>query len=79
MIEAIGFLYQGKKARVMTPDGKTDFFEIQTGVLQGDTLAPYIFSIVLDYAMRRVIDGREEELMASILTKGGGVVITQWS
>ena len=63
----------------MTPDGKTDFFEIQTGVLQGDTLAPYIFSIVLDYAMRRVIDGREEELMASILTKGGGVVITQWS
>ena len=63
----------------MTPDGKTDFFEIQTGVLQGDTLAPYIFCIVLDYAMRRVIDGREEELMASILTTGGGVVITQWS
>ena len=25
-------------------------------------MAPYIFSIVLDYAMRRVIDGREEEL-----------------
>ena len=30
--------------------------------LQGDTLAPYIFSIVLDYAMTRVLDGREEDL-----------------
>ena len=25
-------------------------------------MAPYIFAIVLDYAMRRAIDGREEEL-----------------
>ena len=59
-IDAIGLLYQGTKAR--TPDGETDFFEIQAGVLQGGTLAPYIFAIVLDYAMRRAIDGREEEL-----------------
>ena len=59
-IGAIGLLYQGTKAR--TPDGETDFFEIQAGVLQGGTLAPYIFAIVLDYAMRRAIDGREEEL-----------------
>ena len=59
-IDAIDLLYQGTKAR--TPDGETDFFEIQAGVLQGGTLAPYIFAIVLDYAMRRAIDGREEEL-----------------
>ena len=62
MIDAIDFLYQGTKARVITPVGKTDFFELQTGVLQGDTLEPYIFSIVLDYAMTRVLDGREEDL-----------------
>ena len=62
MINAIGLLYQGTKAKVITRDGETDFFEIEAGVLQGDTLAPYIFAIVLDYAMRRAIDGREEEL-----------------
>ena len=62
MIDAIGFLYQGTKAKVITQVGKTDFFELQTGVLQGDTLAPYIFSIVLDYAMTRVLDGREKDL-----------------
>ena len=31
-------------------------------MLQGDTLAPYIFVIMLDYALRQVINGREEEL-----------------
>ena len=32
------------------------------GVLQGDTLAPFLFIIVLDYAMRSANKGREEEL-----------------
>ena len=39
LIDAIGLLYQRTKASVITPDGETDFFEIQAGVLQGDTLA----------------------------------------
>ena len=55
-------MYQNTRARVITPDGNTDFFEIHAGVLQGDTLAPYLFAIVLDYAMRRALNGKEEEL-----------------
>jgi hypothetical protein len=31
-------------------------------VLQGDTLAPYLFIIALDYALRKVLNGKEEEL-----------------
>ena len=34
----------------------------KTLVLQGDTLAPYLFIIVLDYVLRKALDGREEEL-----------------
>ena len=34
---------------------------ISTGVLQGDTLAPYLFAIVVDYVMRKAINGKEEE------------------
>ena len=37
-------------------------FDITTGVLQGDTLAPFLFIIVLDYAMRKAMAGKEEEL-----------------
>ena len=32
------------------------------GVLQGDTLAPYLFAIVLDYAMRETVRDKENEL-----------------
>ena len=42
-----------------TPDEDTDEFEILVGVLQGDTLAPYLFIIVLDYCMRTAIEGRQ--------------------
>ena len=59
---AINLMYQNTRAKVLTPDGETEQFEILAGVLQGDTLAPFLFAIVLDYAMRKALEGREEEL-----------------
>ena len=55
-------MYTGTRARVTTPDGNSEEFNIQSGVLQGDTLAPFLFIIVLDYALRQAIQGREREL-----------------
>ena len=48
--------YKNMKVKVHTPDGDTDYFDIVTGVLQGDTLAPYCFIISLDYVLRTSID-----------------------
>ena len=45
------YIYIYIKAMVRSPDGYTDFFDIVAGVLQGDTLAPYIFIICLDYEL----------------------------
>ena len=61
-MEAIVSMYQDTKAKVISPDGETELFELYARVLQGDTLAPYLFVIVLDYALRMAIEGREEEL-----------------
>ena len=56
-------MYSNTKARVVTQDGETEQFDITADVLQGDTLAPFLFVIVLDYAMRKAMaDGKEEEL-----------------
>ena len=51
LVSAIGLSYTVTKAKVLSPDRETEFFEILAGVLQGDTLAPYIFTIMIDYAM----------------------------
>ena len=41
---------------VRSPDGDTEYFDIVEGVLQGDTLAPYLFIICLDYVLRTLLD-----------------------
>ena len=62
LVRAIEVMYTDTKAKVLSPDGETELFDILAGVLQGDTLAPYLFIIALDYALGKAINGREEEL-----------------
>ena len=42
--------------KVRSPDGGTEYFDIVAGVLQGDTLAAYLFIICPDYVLRTSID-----------------------
>ena len=51
-IEAIMMLYRNTRSMVRSPNGDTAFFEITTGVLQGDTLAPFLFILCLDYIFK---------------------------
>ena len=55
-ITAIMMLYRNTKAMVRSPDGDTDFFNVVAGVLQGDTLAPFLFILTLDYILRTSVD-----------------------
>ena len=55
-VTAIMMLHKNTKPMVLSPNGDTDFFEIVAGVLQGDTLAPYLFVICLDDKLRTSID-----------------------
>ena len=55
-VAAIMMLYTNTRAKVRSPDGDTDFFDIIAGVLQGDTLAPFLFIICLDYVLRTSVD-----------------------
>ena len=55
-VAAIMILYRNTKVKVGSPDGDTEYFDIVAGVLQGDTLAPYLFIICLDYVLRTSID-----------------------
>ena len=56
IIDMISVLHADTCTQVITSDGETKEFQISKGVLQGDTLAPLLFVIVLDYAMRMAIN-----------------------
>ena len=55
-VTAIMILYKNTKVKVHSLDGDTDYFDIVAGVLQGDTLAPYLFIICVDYVLRISVD-----------------------
>ena len=59
-VAAIMMLYRNTKVKVRSPDGDTDYFDIVVGVLQGDSLASYLFIICLDYVLRTSIDKIKE-------------------
>ena len=60
-ITAIMMLYRNKKVKVRSPDGDTDNFDIVAVLLQGDTLAPYLFIICLEYMLRTSTDKMQEK------------------
>ena len=55
-VNAIIVMYMNTRSMVRSPDGDTQFFEITTYVLQGDTIAPFLFIICLDYVLKSSID-----------------------
>ena len=57
---AIMMLYKDTSAMVRSPDGDTSLFDIVAGVLQGDTLALFLFIIALDYVLRISVDKMKE-------------------
>ena len=54
-VTVIMILYRNTKVKVCSLDGDTDYFYIVAGILQVDTLAPYLFIIYLDYVLRTSI------------------------
>ena len=48
--------YRNTKDKIRSPDGDTDFFDIIAGILQGETLALYLFIICQHFVLRTLID-----------------------
>ena len=56
IISAIIIAYKNTKSIVRTDDGDTDFINISGGVLQGDTLVPFLFINCLGYVLMKSLD-----------------------
>ena len=55
LISDITQMYSDTSACVSTELGPTEWFKTTSGVLQGDTLSPYLFIVLLDYALKKTL------------------------
>ena len=62
-------LYKDTKEMVDSPDGHTNISEKDTTVLQGDTLASYLFILFLDNVLRTSLGLLKENCFTSHLEK----------
>jgi hypothetical protein len=53
LVTAVMELYYNTKAFVQVGNDRTEDFVTSSGVLQGDTLAPFLFIVILDCVLRR--------------------------
>ena len=56
IINAIKVLYTDTISSILKSDGETEPFSILSGILQGDTLVPFLFIILVDYVLRMSVD-----------------------
>jgi hypothetical protein len=56
IVKAIRVLYDNSSSRVSVNGELSDPFNISTGVLQGDVLAPFLFIIVIDWVCKPLAD-----------------------
>ena len=61
ILDAIQLLYTNNTSTVLSPDGETPPIDIKAGILQGDTLAPFLFIMVVDYVLRMSLDKSKEK------------------
>ena len=62
LVKAISPFYENIRAKILSPDGDTEFFDKLAGVLQDDALAPYLFAFVIDYTIRQAAGDLELDL-----------------
>ena len=54
LVNLMKSMYDGTESCVRVSQGHTDFFNVDSGVRQGDSLSPLLFNIVLDFVMKKV-------------------------
>ena len=56
-IALVKAFYRNSRAAVLHGDGMSEWFEIKSGVKQGCVMSGFLFLLVIDWIIRRTVDG----------------------
>jgi len=53
----VGAMYDGSQCAVVDDTGQTDWFDVKSGVKQECNMSGFLFLLVIDWIMRRTVEG----------------------
>ena len=59
LITMVKAMYEQSKCVVVDGSGSYDWFDVRTGVKQGWCMSGFLFLLVIDWVMRRTLEGRQ--------------------
>ena len=59
LITMVKAMYEQSKCAVVDGSGSYDWFDVRTGVKQGCCMSGFLFLLVIDWVMRRTLEGRQ--------------------
>ena len=57
IVRMVQVMYTNCRCAVVDGDGRTDWFEVKSGVKQGCNMSGFLFLLVIDWVMRRSVEG----------------------
>ena len=62
LVRLVQAMYKGSKCAVIDGGGKTDWFDIKSGVRQGCVMSGFLFLLVIDWVMRKTLRAGDIEI-----------------
>ena len=56
-VRMVGAMNDGSQCAVVDDTGQTDWFDVKSGVKQGCNMSGFLFLLVIDWIMRRTVEG----------------------
>ena len=64
-------MYEQSKCVVVDGSGSYDWLDVRTGVKQGCCMSGFLFLLVIDWAMRKTVEGRQTGIRRQFMNKLG--------
>ena len=78
IVDAIEAIYRNSRSMIFVDDNISKEFDVTTDILQGDTLAPLLFIVVIDYVMQNAqkdhTNGKDESGLKTNLRQSATII-----
>ena len=75
LVRMVNAMYDGSQCAVVNGTGQTDWFDVKSGVKQGCNMSGFLFLLVINWIMRRTVEGANTGIRWKLWSKLDDIMI----